>query len=222
MRQASKRVPDSAEKTVRDIRRATRRHHSAEEKIRIVLEGLRGEDSIAELCRKEGINQNLYYRWSKEFLEAGKKRLAGDTAREATSDEVKELKAEARQLKETLAEVLIENQDVLKKTTENEKFAAMRCQVNFFKDLVSSDGRSVSTLQHSIEISGAENITSAVEAAKRRYEQLRRVPIWSLCADWLELESEGKRTSYRPTRDEFVLIPIPGRHNAVSDFAIES
>src|SRR5215831_6431386 len=81
MRQASKRIPESAEKTVRDIRRATRRHHSAEEKIRIVLEGLRGEDSIAELCRKEGINQNLYYRWSKEFLEAGKKRLAGDTAR---------------------------------------------------------------------------------------------------------------------------------------------
>src|SRR5271167_1027743 len=91
-------MPESAEKTVRDIRRATRRHHSAEEKIRIVLEGLRGEVSIAELCRKEGINQNLYYRWSKEFLEAGKKRLAGDTAREATSDEVKDLKAEARQL----------------------------------------------------------------------------------------------------------------------------
>jgi len=101
-------MPESAEKTVRDIRRATRRHHSAEEKIRIVLEGLRGEDSIAE-------NQNLYYRWSKEFLEAGKKRLAGDTAREATSDEVKELKAEARQLKETLAEVLIENR-LLKKS----------------------------------------------------------------------------------------------------------
>ena len=98
MRQASKRIPDSAEKTVRDIRRNTRRHHSAEEKIRIVLEGLSGEVSIAELCRKEGINQNLYYRWSKEFLEAGKKRLAGDTAREATSEEVKELKAEARQL----------------------------------------------------------------------------------------------------------------------------
>src|SRR5947209_9723929 len=115
MRQASKRIPESAEKTVRDIRRATRRHHSAEEKIRIVLEGLRGEDSIAELCRKEGINQNLYYRWSKEFLEAGKKRLAGDTAREATSDEVKELKAEARQLKETLAEVLIENPACSKK-----------------------------------------------------------------------------------------------------------
>src|SRR5262249_53674334 len=92
MRQASKRIPESAEKTVRDIRRATRRHHSAEEEIRIVLEGLRGEDSIAELCRKEGINQNLYYHWSKEFLEAGKKRLAGDTTREATSDEVKELR----------------------------------------------------------------------------------------------------------------------------------
>src|SRR5262249_27853973 len=91
MRQASKRIPESAEKTVQDIRRATHRHHSAEEKIRIVLEGLRGEDSIAELCRKEGINQNLYYRWSKGFWEAGKKRLAGDTAREATSDEVKEL-----------------------------------------------------------------------------------------------------------------------------------
>jgi len=113
MRQASKRVPDSVEKTVRDIRRATRRHHSAEEKIRIVLEGLRGEDSIAELCRKEGINQNLYYRWSKEFLEAGKKRLAGDTAREATSDQGAQ--GEARQLKETLAEVLIENR-LLKKS----------------------------------------------------------------------------------------------------------
>ena len=105
MRQRDKQhAPHSAEETVRDIRRATRRHFSAEEKIRIVLEGLRGEDSIAELCRKEGINQNLYYRWSKEFLEAGKKRLAGDTAREATSDEVKQLRAEARQLKETLAE----------------------------------------------------------------------------------------------------------------------
>jgi len=84
----------SAEKTVRDIRRATRRHYSAEEKIRIVLEGLRGEDSIAELCRHEGINMHVYYRRSKEFLEAGKKRLSGDTAREATSDEVKQLRTE--------------------------------------------------------------------------------------------------------------------------------
>ncbi len=105
----------SAEKTVRDIRRATRRHYSAEEKIRIVLEGLRGEDSIAELCRREGINSNVYYRWSKEFLEAGKKRLSGDTAREATSDEVKQLRTEATILKETLAELLIENR-LLKKS----------------------------------------------------------------------------------------------------------
>ncbi len=82
----------SAEKAVRDIRRATRRRFSAKERIRIVLRGLRGEDSIAELCRKDGINQNLYYRWSKEFLEAGKSRLAGDTAREASSDEVRGLR----------------------------------------------------------------------------------------------------------------------------------
>ena len=105
----------SAEKTVRDIRRATRRHYSAEEKIRIVLEGLRGEDSIAELCRLEGINSNVYYRWSKEFLEAGKKRLSGDTVREATSDEVKQLRTEATALKETLAELLMENR-LLKKS----------------------------------------------------------------------------------------------------------
>ena len=104
-----------ADKTVRDIRRATRRKFSAEEKIRIVLEGLRGEETIAELCRKERIAQNLYYRWSKEFLEAGKKRLAGDTAREATSDEVKDLRAEARQLKEALAEATLENR-LLKKS----------------------------------------------------------------------------------------------------------
>ena len=84
MRQESGRHKDPAPKVVKDIRRATRKQYSAEEKIRIVLDGLRGEDSIAELCRREGINQNLYYRWSKEFLQAGKKRLAGDTAREAT------------------------------------------------------------------------------------------------------------------------------------------
>ena len=106
---------DSTEKAVRDIRRATRRHYSAEEKIRIVLQGLRGEDSIAELCRKEGINQNLYYRWSKEPLEAGKKRLAGDTVREATSEQVKDLRQEALGLKEAVAELLMENR-LLKKS----------------------------------------------------------------------------------------------------------
>ena len=99
----------SAEKAVKAIRCATRRRYVAEEKIRIVLEGLRGEESIAELCRREQINQNLYYRWSEEFLEAGKKRLAGDTKREATSDEIQALRAQAVQLKELLAEVMLEN-----------------------------------------------------------------------------------------------------------------
>lgn len=105
----------NTEKTVRDIRRKTRKKYSAEDKIRIVLEGLRGEDSISSLCRKEGINANLYYRWSKDFLEAGKKRLAGDTVREATSDEVKELREESLSLKEVLAETVLENR-LLKKS----------------------------------------------------------------------------------------------------------
>jgi transposase len=115
MRQKSGKLKEPAEKVVKDIRRATRKRHSSEEKIRIVLEGLRGEESIAELCRREGINQNLYYRWSKEFLEAGKKRLAGDTAREATSDEVKGLRKEAVALKEVVAELTLENR-LLKKS----------------------------------------------------------------------------------------------------------
>src|SRR3954464_11321400 len=97
-----------AEQVMRDIRRATRKHHSAEDKIRIVLEGLRGEDSIAALCRREGIAESLYYAWSKEFLEADKRRLAGDTARAATTDEVKELRQEARVLKEVVAEQAFE------------------------------------------------------------------------------------------------------------------
>ena len=106
----------SPEQVVREIQRRTRRRFSAEEKVRIVIAGLRGEDSVAELCRKEGINQNLYYRWSKEFLEAGKKRLAGDTARAATSDEVKDLRREASALKEVVAELMLENR-LLKKST---------------------------------------------------------------------------------------------------------
>ena len=104
-----------AEAHVREIRRATRKKHSAEERIRIVLEGLRGEYSIAELCRREGIAQSLYYKWSKEFLEAGKKRLSGDTERQATSSEVKELRREMSALKEALADVLLENR-LLKKS----------------------------------------------------------------------------------------------------------
>src|ERR671910_518671 len=117
MRQHSNLAKDAAEKVVKDIRRATRKHYSAEEKIRIVVEGLRGEDSIAELCRREGIAQNLYYRWSKDFLEAGKKRLAGDTARAATSDEVKGLRREAGALKEVVAELTLENRLLKKSVT---------------------------------------------------------------------------------------------------------
>ena len=98
----------SAANAVKDIRRQTRRKFSAEEKIRIVLEGLRGEQSVSELCRREGIAQTLYYRWSKEFLEAGKRQLAGDTKREATSSEVKELRGENIQLKQVVAEQTLE------------------------------------------------------------------------------------------------------------------
>jgi transposase len=115
MRQKSGRSKVPAETVVKDIRRRTRKQHSAEEKIRIVLEGLRGEDSIAELCRREGIATSLYYSWSKEFLEAGKKRLAGDTARQATAPEVKELRAEAAALKEAVADLTLENR-LLKKS----------------------------------------------------------------------------------------------------------
>ena len=105
----------SSEKIVNDIRRKTRKKYSAEEKIRIVLGGLRGEESIAALCRKEGIPANLYYRWSKEFLEAGKKRLTGDAAREASSSEVSDLRQENTQLKQVVAEVAHKNR-VLKKS----------------------------------------------------------------------------------------------------------
>jgi transposase len=115
MGQQSEPVKEPAEQVIKEIRRATRRQFSAEEKIRIVLSGLRGEDSIAELCRREGIVQNLYYRWSKEFLEAGKKRLAGDTARAATPQEVKDLRREASALKEVVAELVLENR-LLKKS----------------------------------------------------------------------------------------------------------
>ena len=123
MGQKSGPVKESAEKVVKDIRRATR-HFSAEDKIRIVVEGLRGEESIAELCRREGIVQNLYYRWSKDFLEAGKKRLAGDTARAATSDEVKDLRREASALKEVVAELTLENRLLKKSLTADGADAA--------------------------------------------------------------------------------------------------
>ena len=115
MRQKSEKRATTPEQIVKDIRRATRKHHSAEEKIRVVLEGLRGEYSIAELCRREGIAESLYYSWSKEFLEAGKKRLAGDTARAATSGEVKDLRREVRDMKVLVADLTLENR-LLKKS----------------------------------------------------------------------------------------------------------
>ncbi len=99
---------EAADKLVRGIKRKTRKHYSAEEKIRIVLAGLRGEESISALCRREGIAESLYYSWSKEFLEAGKNRLAGDTARQATSPEVKELRSESAALKEVVAELMLD------------------------------------------------------------------------------------------------------------------
>lgn len=109
----------TSESLVRDIKRKTRRKFSSEEKIRIVIDGLRGEISIAELCRREGIAQNLYYRWSKDFLESGKKRLDGDTLREANTTEVQSLKTENAQLKEAVAELLLQNR-VLKKRMSGE------------------------------------------------------------------------------------------------------
>jgi len=111
----SKKHKNEADRTVRNIKRQTRSKFNAEEKIRIVLGGLRGEESVAELCRCEGIHQNLYYRWSRDFLEAGKKRLSGDTAREAGTSEVSDMRKESVQLKEMLAETMLENR-LLKKS----------------------------------------------------------------------------------------------------------
>ena len=121
--QMAKEEKVSAEQVVRDIRRQTRKKYSAEEKIRIVLEGLRGEESIAELCRREGINPNMYYKWSKEFLEAGKARLTGDTKREATSSEVAGLRQENEQLKQVVAELLLKNRVLKKSATDTETSA---------------------------------------------------------------------------------------------------
>ncbi len=105
----------SAESVVREIKRKTRRKFNPEEKIRIILEGLKGEESIAAICRREGMAPSLYYKWSKSFLEAGKKRLKGDTMREANSDEVSELRKENEQLKQLVAELSLKNR-VLKKS----------------------------------------------------------------------------------------------------------
>jgi transposase len=123
MKQKSQTRQTGGAKAIKDIGRATRKQYSAEEKIRIVLDGFRGEETIAELCRREGIAQSIYYKWSKEFLEAGKKRLAGDTARAASTDEVKNLRRESRELKEVVADQTLELR-LLKKsmTADGEDF----------------------------------------------------------------------------------------------------
>ncbi|SDQ73618.1 transposase [Pseudovibrio sp. Tun.PSC04-5.I4] len=108
MRQTTGTRNSPGEKIIKDIKRATRKHYSSEEKIRIVLDGLRGEDSIAELCRHEGLSQGIYYKWSKDFMEAGKRRLAGDTARAARPNEVKDRRRQTRDLKEVVAEQTLE------------------------------------------------------------------------------------------------------------------
>lgn len=115
MRHKSGARGSGSEQMIRTIKRKTRRQYSAEEKIRIVLDGLRGEDSISELCRREGLSESMYYKWSKEFMEAGKKRLSGDIVREASTDEVKGLRAQARDLKECVADLTLENR-LLKKS----------------------------------------------------------------------------------------------------------
>jgi len=107
----------SAESKIKEIRRHTRKKYSSEEKIRIVIEGLRGEVSIAELCRKEGLNANLYYNWSKDFMEAGKRRLSGNIKREATTSEVHQLKNENMDLKQLVAELSLENRMLKKSQT---------------------------------------------------------------------------------------------------------
>ena len=127
---------DAADKVVKNIRRKTRQTYSSEEKIRIVLAGLRGEESIAVLCRREGIAESLYYSWSKEFLEAGKRRLSGDTARQATSPEVKELRSESLALKECVADLTLENRLLKKSMTGNGEYG--ECGIPHLKSLRSS------------------------------------------------------------------------------------
>jgi transposase len=105
------------ENFVKDVRRKARRIFSSEQKILIVMEALRGEDSVAAICRKHGIAESVFYKWNKEFLEAGKKRLSGDTTREATSDEVAELRKENQKLKEMVADLML-RYDIVKKSLE--------------------------------------------------------------------------------------------------------
>ena len=107
----------SAQSLIKDIKRKTNRTYSSEEKIRIVIEGMRGEESVTALCRKYGINDSLYYKWTKDFMEAGKKRLSGDTERNATTDEVHHLKKENDNLKKAIADLYLHNESLKKSLT---------------------------------------------------------------------------------------------------------
>lgn len=109
-----KQTPDNF---VKDVRRKARRIFSSEQKILIVMEALRGEDSVAAICRKHGIAESVFYKWNKEFLEEGKRRLSGDTTREATSDEVAELRKENQKLKEMVADLML-RYDIVKKSLD--------------------------------------------------------------------------------------------------------
>lgn len=113
-------VKNAAQNLIKDIKRKTNRIYSSEEKIRIVIEGLRGEESIASICRKYGISDTLYYKWSKDFMEAGKKRLSGDTERNANAEEVEQLKRQNNDLKKAIADLYLHNELLKKSLTGTE------------------------------------------------------------------------------------------------------
>ena len=199
-------VKEPAEK-LKDIRRATRQQFSAEEKIRIVLEGLRGEESIAELCRREGIVQNLYYRWSKDFLEAGKKRLAGDTARAATSDEVKDLRREASALKEVVAELTLGNR-LLKKRVIGDGGCGMRYPACEKLEIIQLVEQSHLPVRRTLEKLGIPRATfyrrydlyqsGGPEALEDRSPRPDRV--WNRIPDVCENRSSSSRSTSRRSR----------------------
>ena len=173
----------SSERIVKDIRRATRKQYSAEEKIRIVLDGLRGEHSIAELCRREGIAESLYYTWSKEFLEAGKRRLAGDTARAATSGEVKDLRREARVLKEVVAEQALELR-LLKKS----KIAdGARNEVSGFRKAGDHPA------SRAIPSAGAPDAGEARRLSRHLLPMVRPLPDWRAGSPGRQISQAGPR-----------------------------
>ncbi|WP_157020065.1 IS3 family transposase [Mesorhizobium xinjiangense] len=209
---------------MKDIRRATRKQYSAEEKIRIVLEGLRGEESIAVLCRREGIAESLYYNWSKEFLEAGKKRLAGDTARAATNDEVKHLRREARDLKEVVAEQALELRLLKKKHDRGWGRRRMRYPASEKLEIIRLVEQSHLPAKRTLDKLGIPRatfnrwydrfLTGGVDALEDRKPQPRRVwnripdevrqKVIDLALDEPELSPRELAVTFTDTRDYFV------------------